>query len=340
MISKLCVFIVFLSLTTIYAGNAEETVRAFERQPDYVRPIATLVGSMTNSGWYTSGNIGKDFSFSVALPISLIYLSQADIEYNTTHVDTECQTCREVEAAGAAVDCKDCIGCTDYLTPTIFGDRRPPILYRSTLSRSGDGSINSKDTVNITDGNEKLKTISWLPFISFQTAFSYYYTQLTLRYIGIPAVEGISFHFPGIGLQHDFRHLFPELPISLSLAANCTFLTANWVPGDSIEGTLKLNGLSNFLGVIAGYTFTDFLEVFIETGWDHSYMKPSGRLVIHDENGVDIVEPSKSISGRNAFRIALNVAFPIGYHPVLGGIAGADFGNTINILSFRKKNSE
>jgi hypothetical protein len=78
------------------------------------------------------------------------------------------------------------------------------------------------------------------------------------------------------------------------------------------------------------------MEVFLQTGWEHSQIKPSGDLVVDKEQ----INPAKKITGRNAFRAAINVAFPLGYHPVLGGSAGAEFANTINILSYKSKKKE
>ena len=187
----------------------------------------------------------------------------------------------------------------------------------------------------------ELSALSVLPFLTLQAAFSYYYSEIQLRYIGIPAIGGVSFNFPGIGLQHDFHHFFPSWPISLSLAAHMTFLTASWKPGDNVEGTLQLSGLSSFIGVLAGYQITNYLEVFLETGWDNSYMTPSGRLIITNDNGQrDIVEPHQTITGRNGFKAALNFSFPIHYNPVVGGFAGAQWGNVINILSYKSKNDK
>jgi hypothetical protein len=186
------------------------------------------------------------------------------------------------------------------------------------------------------DGIKELSDVTLLPFLTVQAAFSMYYTQLTLRYMGVPSLSGVSFGFPGFGLQHDFHHFFPSLPVSLSLAGHITFLSASWKPGEDVDGTLELSGLSSFIGILAGYKLTKFLEVFLETGWDNCSLAPSGKLTITGDNGEkDVVEPHQTISGRNGFRMALNFSFPIHYNPVLGGFAGAQWGNVINVLSYK-----
>jgi hypothetical protein len=189
-------------------------------------------------------------------------------------------------------------------------------------------------------GNEELSTLNGLPFITLQAAFSYMYTELKLRYIGIPSIEGNGFHFPGIGLQHDFHHFFPTLPISLSLAANFTLLSVTITPGGDIEGDVKATGLSHFIGILTGYNVAKFFEVFLEAGWDHSFVKGSGSLTAIEDGQPKTAIIDKKISGRNGFRIALNLAFPIHYHPVIGGIGGAQFGSLLNIISFRSKKKE
>ena len=54
-------------------------------------------------------------------------------------------------------------------------------------------------------GIEELNAIAGLPFATLQASFAWYYTELTLRYIGIPTIAGISVQLPGIGLRHDLR---------------------------------------------------------------------------------------------------------------------------------------
>jgi hypothetical protein len=329
--------IVSLSLFSLSAAGAlEETVKAFERRPDYVRPFATIAGTMTNSGWYQSAAIGKEFSFGIALPLTLIYLSRADRQYSGEYVDTNCTKCRIQEAGGASVNCRECVEHQSFTAPTIFGSIDAPEVQRSII----DLRYNVISTLPVdalfSDGVPELSRLSALPFITLQASFSAYYTALTLRYIGIPEIEGTGFQFPGFGIQHDFQHLLSRVPLSLSLAANFTFLNVGWTPGGDVEGKLTLGGLSHFVGVLAGYRPAGFFEIFLETGWEGSFLQPSGTLIVDN----DIVSPSERLVGRNAFRAALNIVFPLQYTPVLGGGAGAQFANLINIVSYKSKKNE
>ncbi|MFP4013982.1 MAG: DUF6588 family protein [Chitinispirillaceae bacterium] len=318
------------------AGPIGETVKAFERRPQYVLPFATLLGEMTNSGWYQSASVDRLFGYNFSLPISLVYIGGKDRAYSGTYVDPACIQCREQASSNASIESYGCKDRQDYTAPTIFGTIRTPVVYKYVIGLDYS-VIDSLQDPTFSDGIEQLSNLSLLPFVTLQAGLSYYYTELKLRYLGMPSIGGISVHLPGFGIQHDFQYLLPDnLPVSLSLAANFTFLNVKWEPGDDVTGTLSLSGLTNFLGVIGGYKLRDNIEVFLETGWQHSYMKPSGTL---DVDG-DIVEPTETITGRNAFKAALNVGFALGYHPVLGGTAGADFANTINILSYKSKGND
>jgi hypothetical protein len=332
--------VVFFMLQA-WGGALEETVKAFESRPDYVRPFATMAGSMTNAGWYLCSSLNKNFNFSVSIPISLIYLNNQDREYSGSYIDEGCEKCMQQKAVDPSVNCEGCVECQQFNAPTIFGSIHTPDVHKSIIDLHGNviGQLPPEDPFS--DGIKDLAAVSMLPFLTVQAAFSMYYTQLTLRYIGIPAIKGVSFSFPGVGLQHDFHRFFPSWPVSLSLAAHMTFLSAAWKPGEDVEGTLNLSGLSSFIGILAGYKIAKFLEVFLETGWNNCAMTPSGKLTITDDDGgKDVVEPHQSLSGRNGFRLALNFSFPIGYNPVIGGIAGAQWGNVINVLSYKSKNDK
>ncbi|MDG5816832.1 hypothetical protein QA601_17175 [Chitinispirillales bacterium ANBcel5] len=337
--------LLLVALIPVRGNSLNETVNALVDQKDYFRPIATTFGTLTNAGWFQSASVGKEFSFGVSIPISIVYLNGADREYSVRYYDDGCTTCRIQEDRGADVDCRGCIEVQRVSTPTIFGDSEIPELSRSILNRHGSViSVNEGDT-GLIGGH--LPDVSVLPYVTLQTTFSYYYTALTLRYMGLPEI-GISdfgdvkIAFPGFGIHHDFQYLLEDLPFSLSVAANFTWLNAYWKTGEDddndIVGEFNLKGLSSFVGIVSGYKPLNFMEVFLEMGWENSFIQPSGTLdvdgtLIDDDDWV-------RFKGRNGFRASLNVAFPIRFNPVIGMIGGSQFGNFINIISFKSKNSD
>jgi len=95
--------------------------------------------------------------------------------------------------------------------------------------------------------------------------------------------------------------------------------------------------MSAFAGILAGYKLK-VIEFFLECGWEHSQLKATGDMTIapSEAGGLsETIHPSLTLKGRNMFRAALNIAFPIGWMPVVGGNAGAELGNTVNILSYK-----
>jgi len=301
--SVLCV--VGLSAVIVHADSGADRIKSVYTRPLYAQPIATIIGTGTTSGWYQSARVDNEFGWGVALPISLIFLNKNDRQYSGTYTAEEC------------------VECGDYIAPTFFGTIAPPVLL------SG-GQI---DPPFIT-GSPDVPKYTMVPFVTLQTMFSMYHTALTLRYIGIPEIGGFSFGFPGFGLQHDISHFLPPIPVSIAVAGNLTFLSANWKVSDveNVEGSLTLKGLSQFYGILAG-TQLGYIEAFLELGWEHSYLKPGGDIYVYGEPQV----ATGAIPGRNGFRAALNVALPIEFNPVVGASGGAQFATLINVISFKSK---
>jgi hypothetical protein len=296
--------------SSLQAGRGSTTISSINKQPGYMRPFATTVGTMANSGWIQTSSIEKEFEFGFSLPISLVYIGKNDKQY------TDSYTNFNNESVSISV-------------PTVFGSIKKPIIYRGS-------NQTIPDSTTFRPGLEEFQNLALLPYITLQASVSLYYTELKLRYIGLP-LSNSSFNFPGIGLQHDFHHFFPTFPIAVSLEGNLTFLNASFTPGDELEGTLKTGGIASFLGIVAGYRPSDKFELFLETGWDHSHVSASGTIISSEDDIIETIPVDNTISGRNAFRIALSVAVPLRYNPVAGVIAGAQWGNLINLFSFRSK---
>jgi hypothetical protein len=315
-------------------GKLNGFIKSFENNTDYIQPFATLFGSMTNSGWYQSAGVGKGFGFYFGLPINMTYLADADRTYDISFRDEGCVT---AHSKNASANCQDVV---NYTAPTAFGRIQAPKLHKTTPDINGNVVEPGTDSL-VSDGLSDLAGFNWLPFVSPQLSFNFYHTELKLRYIGMPAIVGLSFSMPGVGIQHDLSSFLPPIPVPglhLSVAGNMTWISAAFEPGKNIDGKLELDGFSHFLGLLVGYTFMGWAEVFLETGWEGSHMHTGGSLVIKDDSDPannETVKPNLEVDGRNGFRAAVNVAIHFGYQAVIGQNVGSQLGHNINIIGYR-----
>ncbi|MBD3390825.1 MAG: hypothetical protein GF418_02215 [Chitinivibrionales bacterium] len=318
------------------AGIAGDVFNSFADRPEYVRPISTILGTASNAGWYQSASIGREFGFYVGLPVSLTYIHSKDRSYEDSYTDGGCETCNDL----SGTDCNNCTECVEYTAPTIFGRDPAPQLDTSILDVNGN--VIYSIPVYLSDSAvAALADLSLLPFASLQAGFSYFHTELKLRFIGAPTVMGVGVRLPGFGIQHDLASFLPDIPVSISVGANFTFIYVGlepkeWNLDEAIEGTLELRGLSNFLGAIVGYKLHDRIEVFLEAGWEHATLRSTGEITIEPGTALeDVIKPDMKFSGRNVFRASLNFAFAIGIYPVIGQGVGADFGTNLALLGYR-----
>jgi hypothetical protein len=319
------------------ASNAGDVVKAFQDNGGYVKPFATLFGSMTNSGWYQSSAVPSGFGFYLGIPMSITKIADDDRSFSYTYVDDGCQQYHANNPSGKQV----CREKTEYQTPTIFGRKRAPLASRSIYNGNSDSIVDHQE-IPLSDGKSEVSDFNWIPFLEPQISVSYKYTELKLRYFGF-SVGGYSLSMPAFGIQHDLASVLPPLPVpvNFSIAADMTFFNASWKPGDNVKGTMDLSGQSYFVGVLAGYTYARWLEVFLETGWEGASLKSGGDLVIHDTGANpdpdESVKPRLTLEGRNGFRASLSLAFHIGYDAVLSQNVGANLSNQVGILAYRYK---
>jgi hypothetical protein len=318
-----------IAFSTINAGKFDATVRAFENNADYIRPFSSIFGTLTNSGWYRSAGVDKNFGFYIGLPISITYVSEKDRSFDYTYVDEGCQECKKLNG-----NSNGCLETQTITVPTIFGrEKAPSIKVVSAIDQNGN--VTGYRNQYFSDGLEDVSQFRWLPSTSLQLGVSWYYTSLQFRFITVPT-EVLTLSMPAFSLQHDLKSILPNLPIHLSLAGNATIMNVTWKPNDeNIDGSIKLSGLTNFLGVLAGYQIGVF-EAFLQTGWEHSFLKTSGNVTIEPD---EVIKPSVKLVGRNAFRIGLNVAMNVGYTAVVGHSFGSEMNTTVNIFgySYQKK---
>lgn len=324
----------FLGLPpTARAQEYDEVIKSFEDNGKYVEPLATLFGSMTNSGWYQSAGVKGLFGFYFGVPISFISVSDDDRTYSGTFTDDGCILYHKDFPDGN--ECRDQVG---FKAPTLFG-RDASASNRRTLYDPNEKKIVGTMDIPLSDGLSDVASFNWFPFLMPQVGFSAFNTEVKLRYIGLP-IGDYSFQSFGVGLQHDLSSFLPVLPVSLSLAGNWSMIGAEFTPGSGIDGTLELDGSSYFVGALVGYNLLGMLEVFAEAGWEGASLHSGGHLVITDSdgNGTDQeVNPDLTVDGRNGFRTALNVAFHFGYQAVVGQSVGANMGTQVNLLGFRVK---
>lgn len=327
-------FLLASSLPT-FAGPIEEVIKSFEKSAGYVEPIATLFGSMSNSGWYQSAGVSRHFGFYFGLPMSITQISDDDRSFSANHTDDGCVLYHQDSPSGNA--CQDV---TDYTAPTVFGRKVGPTLKRTVYDPNAKQIVTTLD-IPVSDGFSDVADFNWLPFVMPQLSFNYWHTEIKGRFITVPT-DKFSFLTWGIGLQHDLASVLPPLPVSLSLAGNVSSIGAEFTPGENIDGKLELDGMSTFVGLLVGWNWKNRFETFAEIGWEKSSMEAGGDLTIHDEGGNipdERITPSLSVDGRNGFRASLNLAIHFGYQAVLGQNMGANFGQQLSLLGMRYRKS-
>lgn len=327
-------FLALLASAPVRAASLDEVVKAFEKNEGYVQPFATLFGSMTNSGWYQSAAVGRGFGFYLGIPVNFTMLGDDDRTHEATWTDFGCVAYHKDNPSGT----QKCNETSTYTAPTVFGKGKGPQQYTSVYDPVTKTIFDSTVTPT-NDGNATMASFNWFPFGEPQLGVSFFHTEAKLRYLAIP-LDLFSVSMPAFGLQHDFAWAMPNSPVHVSVAANWTLLSAEWTPGENIDGTLKLDGTSAFYGVLAGWTWKNWLEVFTEIGWETASIETSGSLTINDKDKVDppqVINSNLTLDGRNGFRMAMNVAIHVGYDAVFGQNIGAQLGNQLGILAYRFK---
>jgi hypothetical protein len=297
-----------------------------------VKPVATIMGTLMNSGWYQSSGIGQNFGFSISLPVFLSYVSKKD-HYYTTYRASGCAN------ASSTVSC----GYPDYRAykvPTVIGPKvaSGQVFEEYVLDENYEPADIAYKPVS--DGLTECRNMGTYPFAMPQASFAYRNTELKLRYLFLPRIRVsrdsayLKASIFGVGLQHDLTSFLGELPFTISIGSSLSFWGIKYTP-EKYTGRLTLSGITNFTGFVAGKSF-GAVETFAEIGWETSHMQVGGRIVGKSDTSA-IEEPDVSVFGRNGFRMAINFAFHLGYQPVLGQNIGSQLGHQINLLIYRKE---
>lgn len=310
------------------ADQLDEVIKSFEGKPRYVEPLATIFGSMTNSGWYQSAGVKGVFGFYFGLPVSVVNIADADRSYDATFTDDGCVAFHADGGTGG-----NCQETTKYKAPTIFGRDGAPTLERSNYNPNLKAIVDTME-IPVSDGLPEVADFNWFPFLMPQVGFSAFNTELKVRYFLLPLGK-FNLNAYGVGIQHDLGSFLPVLPVNLSVVANYTAMGVEFEPGEGIKGTLELDGSSYFVGALVGYNLLGMFEVFAEAGWEGASIQTGGNLTLTADSQNAVVKPDLDVDGRNGFRAALNLAFHFGYQAVVGQNVGANIGNQVNILGFR-----
>lgn len=340
-----------ISAPVFAAGEISNLLHAFEDKPGYVQPLATVTGTLLNSGWYTSSRVGTRTGWNFAMPIMLSYISEDDHYYKYTYA-TGCQAIREAGQVGSA--CPESLDEeTISKAPTMWGPNSSERQWEVSATSEEPGDNNPLDNYTrtktgpfIDGGISSIRDITTLPFLAPQFAFSSHNFKGTLRGMMIPFVPDISFYSFGLGLQYDPSRFIPGMEqngFNTSLGFSISQWHLGYTPGGDFDGELGVDGLAYQPALIAGWR-SGIFEIFAEIGYEFSSFSSSGELT---DNGPDvaaedrIIKPDVEVDGRNGFRMSLNFALHLGtWQPVLGQSYGAQFGTVANVISFGKEGAQ
>lgn len=320
---------------SIFSGEYDAIFRSFQSNAEYIRPFTTILGTMTNGGWYTSAQIGREFQFRFSIPVSITRIGDGDRYFSGTYNDEAVSivASRGGNTFGAP-------SAQTYKAPTMLGSlRAPEDVNRYYVGMDGN-ILNSNGTPYstkylISDGIAGLNDLKIIPFATIQMDFSFMFTAIHLRYTGAPLGEYGKMHFPGIGLQHNLNSFLPIPVVAVSIADNITVHYMRLSPGDNIQGTLEVDGFSNYLAVLATYPLK-FADVTLDAGWEYAKDSFAGSMNIVRYNGtLEPINPDLTLKGRNTIRAGITFAFKTG--PYSGSVShsfGADMHTSANLLAF------
>jgi hypothetical protein len=334
--------IYFLLWFPATAGALQPTIKAFEQQPGYVKPIATIFGTLTNNGWYRSSSVDKGFGFYIGLPIVVSYIGQKDRIYTGTFTDTNCVTCAQYNK----VELCPCEQCGEYTTSTIFGPEKGAVLRTVNLDKFGLPAGYSE--YKLAGGYPDLAKINWVPMVWPQIGVSYWNTEGQFRFIGAKT-DQFGFSMSGFSLEHDIHSLFPSLQFNLSPVFNATFMNFSYSPSKTdVQGELTFGGTTILGGILAGKKWGR-VEFFALLGWEHSSLSTGGSIDFYEigSNGArtgniqETVTPNITITGRNSAVLQLSVSFDLGgYVPYISQHIGTQIGNTFSLIGYQYKKTK
>ena len=133
--------LVVLAYTTAWAAGPED-------ESDYLKPFATITGSMLNNGWFQSASIGKEFSFYFGMPVNLVFINGDDRFYEKKF------------QGGTSQQPYD----TTYLSATAFSSHNGATIKEPRYD--ANGNVVDHTTYRLSDGLSYLGDLSVIPFLS------------------------------------------------------------------------------------------------------------------------------------------------------------------------------
>ncbi len=322
-----------LVLFVALAGQSAYTQAKFSyEEAGYDQPLATLLGTVLNSGWAQSSRVGRGFGIYLGIPVFLAYVSEAD-QYYTAY---RASGCAQSRLMGSSIPCND----PDYLpykVPTIIGPNSGGRTYKEHILQNGEPSGQYYYT-KIASGEEYFQGHTILPFLMPQMSLSFFFTEIKLRYLPVPISSlGVDGQFMGVGIQHDIASIFGRFPVDISLASSFNMWSFTWEPKD-LGGSITMDGITSFSGLVIGKRLGIF-ELFTELGWESSSLKVSGSIWEESSPGHD-VNLDVSVKGRNGLRAAFNMAVHFASNPVIGQQIGSQLGSQFNIFTLKKEGAQ
>ncbi len=326
---------VLLGLATshVYSAALDATIKAFESKPGYVQPIATFMGSIYNSAWFSSASVEKELGYTFGMPLIFAFLQRDDQFYSRS----ESSNCAEAEAQGIPCPYSDP---QTKKVPTIFGPKTQ-VTFEKVLV---DQQNNSFTTIRESAEDGFLANFVVMPFAQLETGFRHDYFEYKLRGLWLPLSgllsdgNKLNLWDLGAGVIHDLGHYVKGgSPVDFSLGFNYTYWAFAFTPGKTYAGTLDVHGHVGRLFALVGKKFSR-IELLAHLGYGFSKMASGGSLLHIEDN--EVIRPNIEVDGRNGLEIGLQFTAHLGWDFLTGYTYGSQSVTTLNFLQYKSKEKQ
>jgi hypothetical protein len=283
-IAMLFVLVCALVTTGAYAQtDLEKALQQYssETVTGYIQPVADLFGADMHAGYYHNASIsesGFSLGFDIIVMGSIVQDAQKFYTANTP------------------------LGFTPatFKTPTIFGGKATPVSFGALEYKGSDGIVNT----------------SIFPLAVPQLRIgSFYGSDLTLRFITIPAVGDNKFPVItlwGVGVRHSISQYINQCPVDI--AAGVYF------------NSFKIGDLMDFKGFAVNAQASKSIKLLIlYGGLAYESSKMNLKYTTTDPSAPPAVD--LTLTGANTVRFTLGVGLSLGIVKIF---ADANFGSVTN----------